>query len=170
MKSLLKNWKVRILLITLTLALGLIVFKGLSMGIDFKGGTMFQIHLAEKATSEQMQDVLAVVSNRIDGFGLKGATATSWGNEFVIATLAETDPAIINETQALLSKQGRLETVLNSEIVFTGADITNIQETSTAYGVKPSQSGAAWVVPLVLSPTAARAFSEAASNQFVGEH
>ncbi|MBN1160115.1 MAG: hypothetical protein JXA43_02670 [Candidatus Diapherotrites archaeon] len=170
MNALLKNWKVRILLLSLVIAILLITFNGISLGIDFKGGTLFQIHLAQKATPQQMQTIASVVSQRVDGLGLQGASVTPWGNEFVLVSLSETNPDKINQIENLLSKQGKLEMILNKEVIFTGSGISNIDETSAYYGVaQASEDAYKWTLPFSLTPSAAKAFADASYGRCVGD-
>ena len=47
-EELIKSWRIWFLIFVIVLAAFLMVFNGINFGIDFEGGTMFQIHLAEK--------------------------------------------------------------------------------------------------------------------------
>ena len=54
--SLLRNWRVAFALLALLIALGSIALNGINFGIDFQGGTLFQIHLAEPVSDPQLKD------------------------------------------------------------------------------------------------------------------
>ncbi|HLC45921.1 MAG TPA: hypothetical protein VJI67_03555 [archaeon] len=164
----LKNWKVRLLVFFVLISLVLLGFKGLKYGIDFTGGTLFQIHLAQKATPQQLSEMSSVIASRVDAYGLRGASVIPSGDQFVLATIAETNPEFINNMQELLSKQGKLENVINKKVVFTGADIISIGDSSAnagSFGVFKSGNGYEWSLPFTLTVDAAKRFTHASYNQ-----
>ena len=102
MRELLKNYKILLLIAFLIIAIGSIAFNGIQLGIDFKGGTLFQIHLAEKPTPAQLSTITTIIQQRLDSFGLKDTSVKSFGEEFVIAQIAETDPAQVEQLEVLI--------------------------------------------------------------------
>jgi len=162
--NLLSNWKVWLLTILVIASIGLIMAQGIKFGIDFSGGTLFQIHLSEKVDNpDEMNQITNVLFQRLDGLGLKDTKVTSWGNEYVIAQIAETNPSEVERIQALLQRQGKFEVTLNDETVFTGGDIIKVQKSANAgYGVRSADSsnGVMWLLPFILNDSAAKNFAE----------
>ncbi|MBI4052448.1 MAG: hypothetical protein HY394_00245 [Candidatus Diapherotrites archaeon] len=163
-KGLLSNWKIWLLAILIVASIGLITTKGIKFGIDFSGGTLFQIQLSEKVDSpDEMSKITNVLFQRLDSLGLKDTKVTSWGNEYVIAQIAETSPEEVERIQSLLQKQGKFEVTLKGETVFTGGDIIKVQKSANAgYGVRSADSGSGvmWLLPFILNDFAAKNFAE----------
>ncbi|MFH1752426.1 MAG: hypothetical protein ABH821_05835 [archaeon] len=167
MKQLLKNWKILLLIILLVVSIASISFNGLKYGIDFKGGTLFQIHLARDVVGvEEMSQVTTTLTQRLDWTGLKDTRVTSWGQDFVLAQIAETDPVKVQRLEELLQRQGKFESILDNNVVFTGADILSVpKDTAKGYGFRQAENGFQWQMPFILSDSAARRFAEAAFHQ-----
>ncbi|MCX8158508.1 MAG: hypothetical protein N3D73_02460 [Candidatus Diapherotrites archaeon] len=161
MTSLLKNYKILILVFSLLLAISFIGIFGVKFGTDFSGGTVFQIKLLHKANQQEMQTITSVIEHRINSFGLKDITVTPEGSEFVRATIAETEPGSIEEIERILRKQGKFEVVFDGNVLFTGADIIQII-TDPTLGYKVYQEGKSWrwVLPFVIKENAAQNFSK----------
>lgn len=161
MRELLKNWKVLLVFALLILSVLLISINGLKMGVDFSGGTLFQIHLASSVEdASQLATVRSIVEQRMDSFGLRDTTVTTWGKEFVIAQIAETDPEAIANLETLLRTQGKFEATIDGNVLFEGSDILQIvKDPSKGYGFTNETEGVRWNLPFVLKQNAARNFS-----------
>lgn len=161
-KKLLKNWKIILLVIVLFIAGLSFIFSGIHFGIDFSGGTMFQIHFAEKLkSSTQMEQVSTIIQQRLNWSGLKDIKVFNWGDEFVIAELPETDPEQVQKIESLLKKQGKFEVLIDGKIAFTGEDIIQIdQETTSLPAIVPSGDFFRWNLPFVLKNDAAKNFRD----------
>ncbi|MBU2100390.1 hypothetical protein KKG83_06975 [Candidatus Micrarchaeota archaeon] len=162
MRDLFKNWKILLLLVFLFLSLLSISFNGLKYGIDFEGGTQFQIHLEKPLnSSEEVAQVTSIISRRLDWTGLKDTKVTAFGNEFIIAQVAETDPAQVERIELLLKKQGKFEATLEGKTVFSGKDILHIyKDSAKGYGIIQQQEGFEWHLPFLLSEEGAERFTE----------
>ena len=138
MNTLLKNWRVALPIVLVILFTVVIIFNGIKFGMDFRGGTLFQIHLAEKVQSaDEMARVRATIEGRLDWTGLKDTRVSSWGDEFVVAEIAETDPATVEKLEGLLRRQGKFEVTIDQNIIFTGADIIIIsRDPAKGYGFR----------------------------------
>lgn len=168
MKQLMGNWKVWIYVLAMLIAFYALTFNGLRYGVDFSGGTLFQIQLAEPAKdAEQMAQIEKVIEHRLDWTGLKDTKVSAWGEEFVIAQIAETDPARVEELESLLRKQGKFEATLNGKLLFDGSEITLIpKDPAQGYGFSRGQDGQVeWSLPFYLSEAAAKRFSKMAFHQ-----
>jgi len=159
--------KPRVLLLIALVLISLlsISLSGLEFGIDFKGGTLFQVQLEEKVTPDKMETIVLIIGERLDAFGLKDTKVNSLGDDFVSAQIAETDPEKIEHLESLLRTQGKFEATINGELLFEGSDIIQIyKDASSGYGVidsGPSQGGETfkWQLPFLLNQKAAENFS-----------
>ena len=90
--NILSNFKVWMVFLLLVVSSGIILFGGLNFGIDFTGGTIFQIHLDEKLSPQEMERVSQVFEQRLNWTGLKDIRVFTLSNEFVVIQIAESDP------------------------------------------------------------------------------
>ena len=81
MRETLTNPKVLILIVAIVLSLLSIVFIGIQFGIDFKGGTLFQVQLDEKVAPDKLETISGIVAERLDAFGLKDLKVSSLGED-----------------------------------------------------------------------------------------
>ncbi|PIN98445.1 MAG: hypothetical protein COT90_04380 [Candidatus Diapherotrites archaeon CG10_big_fil_rev_8_21_14_0_10_31_34] len=162
MRELFKNWKILLLLFFLFISLLSVSFNGLKYGIDFNGGTQFQIHLEKPLQNpEEIAQVISILSRRLDWTGLKDTKVTAWGDQFIIAQVAETDPAQVERIELLLKKQGKFEATLEGKTVFSGNDIVHIyKDSQKGYGVLTQADGFEWRLPFMLSEEGAEKFTE----------
>ncbi|MDO8538087.1 MAG: hypothetical protein Q7S21_04335, partial [archaeon] len=167
-KELLKSYKTWVLIIAWILAIGAISFNGLSYGIDFSGGTQFQIELKQPFASDgQRTQIISIISQRLDATGLQDITVSSWGDKFVLAQVAQTDAETVARIEELIKRQGKFEATLDGNVLFTGADFIQIfQDPSKGYGVYDSGNGIfEWTLPFLLKNSAAKNFTEKTFHQ-----
>jgi len=165
MEQLMRNWKILLLVAALLISFASITISGLEMGIDFKGGTLFQLHLEKKPSSaEQLTTITSIIEHRVNSLGLKDTKVTSFGDEFITVQIAETNPKNIDELEVLLKTQGKFEATLEGEVLFTGSEIRRIiKDPAQGYGFSSpenSTTGYSWSLPFTLEPTAAGRFSK----------
>lgn len=168
MTSVWANWRIWLLIAALVLSIGFIAWKGIQYGIDFKGGTSFQIKLAKPVSSpEEMSRILTIISKRMDWTGLKDTTVISIGNDLILADIAETDPGIVDQLESLLIKQGKFEATLDGNVLFTGADLISVSKNPRdGYGLSPQTDGSVqWMLPFSLKGEAAKHFTEKTFHQ-----
>jgi preprotein translocase subunit SecD len=141
----------------------LLATKGLQFGVDFSGGTSFQIVLEQPVSSEDLLKTASVISKRLDWTGAKDVKVTPAGSQYLIAQLAESDPNEIAKLKSNILKQGRFEAVLDGNVLFSGDDIINIPKDPTkgySLTVVDKKTGQSeWSVPFMLSPDAAKRFA-----------
>ncbi|MDO8626849.1 MAG: hypothetical protein Q7K42_00145 [Candidatus Diapherotrites archaeon] len=166
MNELFKNWKIWLLIIALVISGSLIAFKGLSFGLDFQGGTLFTIQLAEAVKdTEKAQQIQNTIQKRLDWTGLADARVTVLGNEtlgyeFVQAQLAETDPKKIENLKSLILSQGKFEVTLDGKVIMEGEDIIQVTTNpQKGYNVVSQGNGFMWTLPFTLSETAGKKFT-----------
>lgn len=162
MRELFKNWKILLLLFFLFASLLSVSFNGLRYGIDFNGGTQFQVHLEKPLNNPQeIAQVISILSRRLDWTGLKDTKVTAWGDQFILVQVAETDPVQVEIIELLLKTQGKFEATLEGKTVFSGKDITHIyKDSQKGYGVLKQGDSFEWHLPFMLSPEGAQNFTE----------
>ena len=167
MAELYKNWKVLLLVVFLLLSFAIIGFRGLQFGIDFKGGTLFQIQLAEPVTSiEERSRIVQTVQQRLDWTGLRDISVNFFGEEFVIAQVAESDAETVGRIESLLKKQGVFEAMIDGNVIFSGEEIIDLpKDPAKGYSLYKEGDGVRWVLPFVLKSEAAKRFTEMTFHQ-----
>lgn len=157
-----KNWKIILMLAFLFGSFAVMAINGLKFGMDFEGGTIFQIHLAEPVEgTEEMSRVVSTISQRLDWTGLKDTKIAPWGKEFIVVQMAETNPENVERIEALLKKQGRFEVTLDGEVIFTGEEIIKItKDPSKGYGFRKEGDLILWILPFTLKSSAATNFKQ----------
>lgn len=163
MNPVMKNPRVLLMFACVIAALAILAIKGPAFGVDFGGGTLFQIHLAEKVTDTgQKEQIRSIIQQRLDFSGMKDSTVQVVGNEFVFAQLAETDPKQVEKLEAVLLKQGKFEAVIDGKAIFNGNDFVDIsKDPAKGYGVSNNGDNSyRWVLPFTLNEQAARRFTE----------
>ncbi|MFH0954998.1 MAG: hypothetical protein V1777_02755 [Candidatus Micrarchaeota archaeon] len=166
--QLFSKWRVWLLIIALAISVFGIVFSGLSYGIDFKGGTSFQVKLAKPAANAQEKEqIRSIIEQRLNFTGLRDATVSFAGEDVVFADIAETDPEQVKELESLLLRQGKFEATLDGQVLFTGSDFVRIsKDAASGYGIRPSSAGGfEWSLPFILKPSAAKRFAELTFHQ-----
>ncbi|MFH1587791.1 MAG: hypothetical protein ABIA76_00440 [Candidatus Diapherotrites archaeon] len=162
MRKTLMNWKVLLALFFVLISLGSILFNGLAFGIDFRGGTLFTIELAEEVTdSQQLSTIRTIIEKRMDAFGLKDTSVSTAGNKYILAQIAETNPDKIAEMEALIKTQGKFEATIEGEVLFNGSDIIHLtKDPRKGYGFIEEDDIVQWRLPFTLKQEAARNFSK----------
>ena len=165
---LLKNWKVQFLIAMLLLSVGIILAKGIQLGIDFKGGTILTFRFDKPLTQDQIQQSALIVSKRLDLTGLSSISVKAWGNQYLIVELSETNPQKIKEIENSVLRQGKFETVVDGNVILTGKDIVAVNPPV----IYPAQMGYSWRVPFQLSPEGVRKFYTGVHGKcdVTGEH
>ncbi len=162
MSELIKNYKILLLLAFLMASFLIIGINGIDFGIDFKGGTLFQIELDEPILDlDERARITTTISQRLDWTGLRDTSVNFFGEEFVIAQVAETDPATVERIESLLMKQGRFEVTIDGQTVFTGEGIIDIVKDPTrGYSLQPQEDSVLWTLPFILKSDAAERFKD----------
>jgi len=163
---LLKHWQITFVGVIILLALALIFFNGIKLGMDFKGGTLYQIELQKDLTNDEIARMASIISQRIDPSGLKDATVYPVGTKFIAVQLAETDPAELEKVESRIRQQGRFESTLNGETIFTGDEIKKVLRSDTSFGVMPlGKESFEWSLPFILNEAATKRFTEKTFHQ-----
>ena len=169
MRTLIKKPIIIFWVILILIAVILLASKGLKYGVDFSGGTSFQIALEKPVSPDEINQTASVISRRLDWSGSKDAKVTPSGNQYIIAQLAESDPNEIIKLKNNLLKQGKFEAVLDGDVLFSGDDIKSIfKDPSKGYGlleVDKQNDTYQWTMPFLLSPEGAQRFAKMTFHQ-----
>ena len=115
----------------------------LKVGLDLAGGTRVLIEPKsdEKITDKQINDLISVLNNRLNVYGLtdlKIRSASDWeGNKYVLVEIAGVTK---KEVKELIGKQGKFEARIGNKTVFEGGkrDITFVcRGDGSCSGVRP---------------------------------
>ncbi len=153
-KSLLEDKKVRIQAIAVAIAVLLILFRGISTGLDLRGGSLIQIQTERPLSPSEMDRVASIMDQRMrGGLGVRDVSVTPWGEEFLIIRIAGVAP---EEAEKLVGKPGKLLVRIGNVTAFTGEELQRVDP----FG-RSSASGS-WGVPFTITQEAARRFRDAA--------
>lgn len=168
MKSLLKKPIIVIWILLIVLSIILLFTSGLKFGVDFSGGTAFQIVLEKPVSADELAQTASIISRRLDWSGSKDAKVTPSGSQYLTVQIAESDPDEIANLKSALLKQGIFEAVLDSNVLFSGDEIRTIyKDPSMGYGIYEVTKNIdyQWSLPFLLSPNAAKRFAEMAFHK-----
>lgn len=164
--TLIKNWQLTFLAIVIIVAVALIAVNGIKLGMDFKGGTLYQIELQKPVTTDEIARISTIISQRIDPSGLKDATVYPVGTQFIVVQLTETNPAELEKVESRIRQQGKFESTLNGEVIFTGDEITKVLRGDTSFGVfRAGNNAYEWSLPFILNEAATKRFKEKTFHQ-----
>jgi len=163
-RYILKNWQYALVIAFVLLSLFSICFYGIKYGIDFKGGTLYQVELQEKISDEEMARLVNVIQARIDPNGF-GTPPSPVGGKFILIQTEETNPVALEKIESRIRQQGKFEATLNGEIVFTGDELRKVLRGDNSFGVFKAGTAYEWSLPFVLNETAAKRFKEKTFHQ-----
>jgi preprotein translocase subunit SecD len=162
---LIKHWQLTFLAIVLLISIASIGIYGIKLGMDFKGGTMYQVELQKTVSNEEISRIANIISQRIDPSGLKDATVYPVGNQLIVVQLTETDPVELEKVESRIRQQGKFEATLNGEIVFTGDELKKVLRGDNSFGVYRAGASYEWSLPFVLNEKALKSFKEKTFHQ-----
>jgi len=156
MHPLLKSWRIRLLIALLLLSAFLIAWRGIQLGIDFKGGTVITLAFDRPLSAAEITDAVHILEKRLNWAGLRNIVVRPWGNQYVIVEVAETNPNKLRELEETILRQGKLEIVVDGNVVLTGKDIVSVRPD---YRILPSQGGGVmWELPFLISEEGKKRF------------
>ncbi len=159
------NTKIALLISVVVISLALIIFKHPSFGIDFSGGYSIKLQLDHPVTTEQMNQIISILQNRLNSYGLSDIRIRPYGNQFIEIEMSETNKTKVNELIDVLKKQGNLEAIMFNEnktpvVVFTGGDLVSIDK-PFLYSISNNQY--IFAIPIILKSKAAEKFANYSS-------
>ncbi len=112
-------------------------------GLDLRGGARALVQPDQKINDEQLNDLIAVSSNRFNVFGLRDVQIRGVrdleGNRFMLVEVAGASP---QDLENLISQQGKFEAKVGNETVFIGGenDIADVcRNDATCAGITACQ-------------------------------
>ncbi|MEE8403366.1 MAG: hypothetical protein V3R93_06400 [Candidatus Hydrothermarchaeaceae archaeon] len=151
-EQMLKDNKIRLLLIFVVASLLIIWANGIATGLDLQGGSTIIIETERPLDKEEMEQVQTIMDERIRGaLGIMDVKVRALGDQHVRIDVAGVTP---EEIKKLLGKPGKLEVRVGNVSAFTGDELDMV-------GSFNRQSGS-WAVPFTLSDEAAVKFRDAA--------
>lgn len=113
----------------------------IKMGLDLAGGSRALVQAKnQKLSSEEIRDLIDVISNRLNVYGIADMNLRSVsdlaGNNYMLIEIAGATPTDIEE---LISKQGKFEAKIGNETVFVGGekDISSVcRNDATCAGIE----------------------------------
>lgn len=139
-------------------------------GLDLQGGTRVLLQPETELSKDEMGVLLENMRYRLNIYGLSDVivreTGDLSGNKYIMVEIAG---AKEEEVEELLAKQGKFESTIANQTVFTGGeDITYVCRSADCAGIDPTvgcgQSGDQWFCrfsfAISLSPEAAKRQSE----------
>jgi preprotein translocase subunit SecD len=149
-----KDYRVILLIVLLIGSIGAISTLGIQQGLDLKGGSIIQIHLAQPVDTDTMSKVTAVLDKRLNAFGVTDVQVRASGNQDVIVEIAGVKP---EDVAKVVGTPGKFEAKINNQTALTGTDIVT---------VKPYQvTGNTWQVPFTVTVQGATKFAQLANGQ-----
>ncbi|MBT4135712.1 PDZ domain-containing protein [archaeon] len=107
-------------------------------GLDLSGGARALISAEKPLTQAELNDLLAITSERLNVYGLKDVQVRPVtdlsGNHFMLVEIAGSTP---KELENLIAKQGKFEAKIGNETVFSGGDkdVTYVARTGDQSGI-----------------------------------
>jgi preprotein translocase subunit SecD len=149
-----KDYRVILLIVLLIGSIGAISTLGIQQGLDLKGGSIIQIHLAQPVDTDTMSKVTAVLDKRLNAFGVTDVQIRASGNQDVIVEIAGVKP---EDVAKVVGTPGKFEAKINNQTALAGTDIVT---------VKPYQvTGNTWQVPFTVTVQGATKFAQLANGQ-----
>lgn len=142
------------LIAALIIAAGIILVKGVQLGIDFSGGTILIFRMDRPLSPDEMQQTVQIISQRVNWTGLSSVIVRGWGDQHIVVELSTADPQEIQYMKDAILRQGRFETVVDGNVVITGDEIVAVKPATYT----PLTEGVRWELPFILSPEGVKDF------------
>ena len=138
------------------LSLFTMLFVGVRLGIDFKGGTRIPATLSSPVEPEVMSEIVAKIKARVSSLGLEQVVVKAVGNDRIFIEVPAGDEALVSKIESSLTAQGVFIGVVDGAVVVEGKDIVP----GTISSVPPSQlRGADWGISFSITREAAQKFA-----------
>ncbi|MBI2666206.1 hypothetical protein HYX13_01195 [Candidatus Woesearchaeota archaeon] len=115
----------------------------LRKGLDLEGGTRVVLQPEKEVSSEDLESIIASLTERLNVFGLSDVVIRSAadlsGGQFIIIEIAGVTE---EEVKELLGKQGKFEAKISNQTVFLGGkqDITYVCRSAECSGIDPNRA------------------------------
>src|SRR3989338_5441501 len=115
----------------------------LRKGLDLEGGTRVVLQPEEEVSDDDMESIIARLTERLNVFGLSDVVIRSAadlsGEQFIVIEIAGVTE---EEVKELLGKQGKFEAKISNQTVFLGGkqDITYVCRSAGCSGIDPNRA------------------------------
>ncbi|MFA6048776.1 MAG: hypothetical protein WC792_02410 [Candidatus Micrarchaeia archaeon] len=120
---LLKNWRVRLFLVVVLCCALVLATRGVTQGIEFKGGVRIPISLEKPVDAATMDQVVEMVKLRINKYGMSQAIVRPLGDSQVIVEIPKAEADVVKSVQRILREQGRFEAIIDGRVALDGSGI-----------------------------------------------
>ena len=151
--EILNDKKVKILVMAIMISILFIVFRGITLGIDLKGGSQIILETEKPLTIEELTSVISIMERRLNSAGLKDVEIKSLQDTFISVKIAGVNP---EQAESLIGKPGKLVVKIGNISAFTGSELKRVEP------FKFYPASGAWVVPFTITDEAAVRFKDAA--------
>ncbi|MGC8662379.1 MAG: hypothetical protein ACP5RT_01175 [Candidatus Micrarchaeia archaeon] len=165
----LKDKRILMLIGIVVALLALDIFYGtgppyyLHFGIEFTKGTLIPITLEQPVSPSEMSQIISILQQRVNTFGLKEVTIEGIGNSNIDITIPSVSGSEINSTINIIESQGVFEGVVNGEEALNGSSIMS----GSIGAMPPSTFGnnVSWAVNFYITQDAAQRFAKVVFGQ-----
>ena len=157
--KLLKDKRILLLILFVTLSVLLIVFKGLDYGIDLSGGTVIVLKAERPMTDEEIQLTVDIIEKRLNANGLSDITVYPRGNDEIVVMIPKS--CDIERIKKVLMEQGVFEAKIDNITAYTGKDVKSVEPPTKI----PQGDNWAYGVPFELTLEGAKKFAEVAKGK-----
>lgn len=153
-----KYWRVAVfaacILISLVLVTNILGLKedrgigfgnGLDYGIDFAGGIQMQVKLDEPVSGDVMSITQQIIENRLNSMGLRDIPVRSWGDQYLLVTIARATPQEEARIEEILMQQARFEERIDGELAIVGDEVS-VDMSPQGVQIYPVEGGYQWAV------------------------
>ncbi len=151
--EILNDKKVKILVMAIMISILFIVFRGITLGIDLKGGSQIILETERPLTIEELTSVIGIMERRLNSAGLTDVEIKSLQNTFISVKIAGMNP---EQAETLIGKPGKLVVTIGNVSAFGGSELKRVEP------FKFYPASGAWVVPFTITDEAAERFKDAA--------
>lgn len=152
-KEMLRDRRIRLLIFFVALSIALIYFKGISMGLDLKGGSLIQVKAERPLARDEMDQVTRILDQRLrGGMKVRDVKIRPWGERYILIYIAGVD---VVEAQKLVGKPGVLTVKVGNKTVFTGEDLVKVES------IRYDAMRGTWGVPFTINEEAAENLRDA---------
>ena len=157
--KLLKDKRILLLVIFVTLSIFLILFKRLDYGIDLSGGTIIVLKAEKSMNDKEIEATVKIITERLNYNGLSGVTVYPRGNDEIVVEIPKSCNA--DRIIKILEQQGVFVAKIDGVIAYTGSDVQNVELPTKI----PQGDKWAYGVPFELTLEGAKKFAEVAKGK-----
>jgi preprotein translocase subunit SecD len=148
--------------ILLVLAVLVYVNHGLNLGIEFVGGSQIPVQLETAVNPATMNNVTAILQERLTTFGLKEVTVEGIGNSEVYVTIPNATSADVQRMIDVIESQGVFQGIVGGREAINGSDILS----GSVGAAQPTlSSNVSWAVSFYITAPAASKFAKVVFGQ-----